>query len=103
MFAVIATGGKQYRVAPGDVIRVEKLNIDEGDNVDFVNVLMVDDGENTSVGTPYVDGGKVSGKVRSQGRAKKIEIIKFRRRKNYRKKLGHRQAYTEVEITTINS
>ncbi|MCP4406318.1 MAG: 50S ribosomal protein L21 [Gammaproteobacteria bacterium] len=103
MFAVIATGGKQYRVAPGDVIRVEKLNIDEGDNVDFANVLMVNDGENTTVGTPYVDGGKVSGKVRSQGRAKKIEIIKFRRRKNYRKKLGHRQAYTEVEITTINS
>lgn len=103
MFAVIATGGKQYRVAPGDVIRVEKLNVEEGDNIDFANVLMVDNGENTIVGTPYVEGGKVSGKIRSQGRAKKIEIVKFRRRKNYRKKLGHRQAYTEVEITTINS
>ncbi len=103
MFAVIATGGKQYRVAPGDVIRVEKLNVEEGDNIDFANVLMVDDGENTTVGTPYVEGGKVTGKVKSQGRANKIAIVKFRRRKNYRKKLGHRQAYTEVEITTINS
>jgi large subunit ribosomal protein L21 len=103
MYAVIASGGKQYRVAPGDVIRVEKLSAEEGSNVDFSNVLMINDGESISVGTPFVEGSSVTAKVKSQGRGKKIQILKFHRRKQYRKLTGHRQAYTEVEITAINS
>ncbi len=101
MYAVIATGGKQYRVAQGDVIRVERLDGEAGARVDFDRVLLVADGERLAVGTPYVAGGKVSGTIQSQGRAGKIEVIKFRRRKGYRRKQGHRQAYTEVQITDI--
>jgi large subunit ribosomal protein L21 len=93
MYAVIKTGGKQYRVAQGDVLRVEKLTADVGASVDFERVLMVADGDNISIGTPF---------IRSQGRGDKIKIIKFRRRKNYRRQMGHRQSYTEVEITGIH-
>ena len=102
MYAVIKTGGKQYRVAQGDILRVEKLTADVGASVNFDRVLMVADGDNISIGTPFIDGGKVTATIRSQGRSDKIKIIKFRRRKNYRRQMGHRQSYTEVEITGIH-
>lgn len=102
MYAVIATGGKQYRVAEGDVIRIEKLSAEEGAAVDFDKVLLVGEGGNVKVGTPYVEGCKVTATVKAHGRGKKIEIVKFRRRKHHRKHMGHRQDYTEVQITGIS-
>lgn len=102
MYAVIATGGKQYRVVLGDVIRVEKMTAEEGAEIDFSKVLLIGDGDNITVGTPHIEGSKVTGMVRGQGRGKKVEVIKFHRRKQYRRQMGHRQAYTEVEITSIN-
>jgi len=101
MHAVIKTGGKQYRVTQGDVLRVEKLAGDVGSSVDIEQVLMVTDGDDISIGTPFIDGGKVTAKVRSHGRGEKIKIVKFRRRKHYRRQMGHRQSYTEIEITGI--
>ena len=101
MHAVFTTGGKQYRVSEGDVLRVEKLATEEGGTVDFDQVLMVNEGDEVKVGTPYVAGGKVTAKVRSHGRHKKIHIIKFKRRKQHLKRTGHRQDYTELEITGI--
>jgi large subunit ribosomal protein L21 len=101
MHAVFSTGGKQYRVSEGDVLRVEKLATEEGTSVDFDRVLMVSDGDDVKVGKPYVAGGKVTAKVRSHGRHKKVRIIKFKRRKQHLKHMGHRQAYTELEITGI--
>lgn len=101
MYAVIKTGGKQYKVSKGDVLRVEKLNAAEGDAVEFDQVLMLADGDTVQVGKPLVEGGKVQAKVRTQGRGRKIEIVKFRRRKHHRKQMGHRQSFTEVEITAI--
>ena len=103
MYAVIQTGGKQYRVAPGDKLRVEKLSAAEGDSIEFDKVLMVGNGDDVKIGAPYVDGGKVTATVKSQGRGKKVEIIKFRRRKHHMKRQGHRQAYTEVEITDVSA
>jgi large subunit ribosomal protein L21 len=103
MYAVIATGGKQYRVATGDVITVEKIASEPGSEVQFDRVLMVGEGEQVTVGTPYVNGGKVSGKVLAQERGDKILVVKFRRRKHYRKQMGHRQHYTKVEITGISA
>ncbi len=102
MYAVIRTGGKQYRVAEGDTLRVEKLGIDEGGDVEFDQVLMVADGEDVKVGSPLLEGGKVSATVVSNGRGKKVKIIKFRRRKHHRKQMGHRQSYSEVRITGIS-
>ncbi len=102
MYAVIATGGKQYKVAEGDKLRIEKLPIEAGEAVEFDKVLLIADGDKISIGTPYVEGGKVSAKVSVHGRGKKIEIIKFKRRKHYRKRMGHRQDFTEVEITGIS-
>ena len=101
MYAVIKTGGKQYRVAEGDKLRVEKLPVGEGAVIDFEDVLMVADGDDVNVGAPSLKGAKVTAEVKTQGRSKKIEIIKFRRRKHYRKQQGHRQSYTEVVITGI--
>ena len=101
MYAVFETGGKQYRAAAGDVIRVEKLDLPEGETVEFDKVLLVSDGDEVKIGTPYLSGGKVSATIRAQGRHKKIRIVKFRRRKHSRKQMGHRQAYTELEITGI--
>jgi large subunit ribosomal protein L21 len=101
MYAVIKTGGKQYRVAEGDVLRVEKLTADVGASIDFERVLMVADGDNVSIGAPFIEGGKVTATVKSHGRGEKIKIIKFRRRKHYRRQMGHRQDYTEVQITGI--
>jgi large subunit ribosomal protein L21 len=101
MYAVIATGGKQYRVEQGDILRVEKLDAQEGDMVDFDQVLMLGAGEDVNIGAPYLQGSKVSAEVLGQGRAKKIEIIKFKRRKHHRKQMGHRQSYTELLIKEI--
>jgi len=101
MYAVIQTGGKQYRVQEGDVLRIEKLAGEAGSTVEFDKVLLMGEGEQVEIGAPFLDGRKVTGKVRSQGRGSKVEIIKLRRRKHYRKTQGHRQAYTEVEITGI--
>ncbi|GAB4356593.1 MAG: 50S ribosomal protein L21 [Gammaproteobacteria bacterium] len=103
MYAVIKTGGKQYRVSEGDVLRVEKLPADEGAVVEFDQVLLVSDGDNTTVGAPLVAGSKVTASVKSHGRGKKVKIIKFKRRKHHMKRMGHRQAYTEVEITGIQA
>ena len=102
MYAIIATGGKQYRVQEGDYIRVEKLAGEPGDKVEFNQVLLLADGADVSVGAPYVDGGKVSGEVEKQARAKKVEIIKFKRRKHHMKRMGHRQSFTQVKITGIS-
>ena len=103
MYAVIQTGGKQYRVAEGDKVRVEKLAADEGASVELDRVLMVADGDNVTVGKPYVEGGKVTATVKGHGRADKVKIIKFRRRKHHLKRQGHRQWYTELQITGINA
>ena len=100
MYAVVKTGGKQYRVAEGDTLRVEKLNI-EGDEVTFDQVLLVG-GDQVKIGAPLVEGAKVSASILRQGRAKKIIVFKKKRRKGYHKKQGHRQSYTEVKITGIN-
>jgi large subunit ribosomal protein L21 len=102
MYAVIKTGGKQYRVAKGDKLKVEKLPVEAGSSVDISDVLMVGDGDKVTVGTPLVDGGKVTATVVSHGRGKKIEIVKFKRRKHHQKRTGHRQDYTELEITDIS-
>jgi len=101
MYAVIVTGGKQYRVEEGEVLRIERLGADEGDTVEFDRVLMVGEGADVTVGTPVVDGARVSARVRSHGRADKINIIKFRRRKHYMRRQGHRQNFTEIEVTGI--
>lgn len=103
MYAVIQTGGKQYRVEPGQRIRVEKIDAEEGASVDLDNVLLVADGEDIKVGAPRVDGAKVTATVKTQGKAKKVTIIKFRRRKHSRKSQGHRQRFTELEITGITA
>ena len=103
MYAVIATGGKQYRVSEGQVLRVEKLDADQGASVDFEEVLLVADGDDVKVGTPRIEGARVTGTVRSHGRHKKIEIVKFKRRKHHMKRQGHRQWFTEVEITGIQA
>ena len=102
MYAVVKTGGKQYKVAEGQYLKVEKLDGNEGDNVELDQVLMIADGDNLKIGSPMIDGGKVTARIKSHGRGKKIEIMKFRRRKHHQKKTGHRQYYTEIEITAIN-
>ena len=103
MYAVIQTGGKQYRVSEGDILRVEKIDSEAGASIDLDKVLMVADGENIKIGTPYVDGGKVTAEVQEHGRGKKVKILKFRRRKHHLKRQGHRQSYTELKITGISA
>ncbi len=103
MYAVIKTGGKQYRVSEGDTLKVEKLDAEQGSTVDFEEVLMVADGDDIKIGAPLVAGGKVSATVEEHGRGKKVEIIKFKRRKHHMKRMGHRQAYTKLKITGINA
>ncbi|WP_456378801.1 50S ribosomal protein L21 [Thiolapillus sp.] len=102
MYAVIQTGGKQYRVSEGMTLKVEKINAEEGASVELDKVLMVADGDNVQVGAPYL-GGKVTATVKSHGKGKKVHIIKFKRRKHHLKRQGHRQQYTELEITGINT
>ena len=103
MYAVIKTGGKQYRVQQGDVIFVEKLNAQADEAVTFDEVLLVGDADQSKVGTPVVEGAKVQGKVLAQVKGKKIVVYKYKAKKNERKKQGHRQPYTKVEITGINA
>jgi large subunit ribosomal protein L21 len=102
MYAVIRTGGKQYRVTEGDRLRVERLPGDVGAEVEFSEVLMIG-GEKVAVGKPLVAGAKVKAQITAQDRGKKIIVFKFRRRKNYRRKRGHRQYFTELKITGIQA
>ena len=101
MKAVIVTGGKQYTVAEGDVLYIEKLGAEETATVKFEQVLAVLDGENTKIGAPVVEGAAVEAKVVKNGKAKKITVFKYKPKKNEKKKIGHRQPYTKVEITKI--
>jgi len=103
MYAVVVTGGKQYRVEQGSKVRVEKLSGEAGSTVTLDQVLMVGDGSDIKVGTPNVDGASVTAEIVGQGRGKKVEILKFRRRKHHMKRQGHRQAYTELKITGISA
>ena len=103
MFAVFQSGGKQHRVSEGDVVKVELLEGEPGAEVTFDRVLMVADGANVNVGTPYVNDGKVTAEVVRVDRGKKVRIIKFKRRKDYLKRQGHRQWFTEVKITGISA
>ena len=102
MYAVFRTGGKQYRASKGERVRVERLDAAVGDAVEFDQVLMVGEGAKIKVGSPLVSGSKVGAKVVAQGRDEKIIIVKFRRRKHYKRVQGHRQSFTEVEITGIS-
>ena len=101
MKAVIVTGGKQYTVAEGDVVYIEKLNAEAEEVIKFDQVLAVLDGENTKVGTPVVEGAAVEAKVVKNGKGKKITVFRYKSKKNEKKKMGHRQPYTKVEITKI--
>ena len=103
MYAIIKTGGKQYRVAEGDVIMVEKLAAEAGETVAFDEVLAVVDGANTKVGKPLVEGAKVTAKVEAQGKAKKILVFKYKAKSNYRRRQGHRQPFTKVVIEKIEA
>jgi large subunit ribosomal protein L21 len=102
VYAVFRTGGKQYRARQGERVRIERLKADVGDAIAFDEVLLVGEGASVKVGAPLVKGGKVEGKVVSQGRGDKITIIKFKRRAHYKRVKGHRQPFTEVEITAIS-
>lgn len=102
MYAIIQSGGKQYKVAEGDVVSLEKLPGEVGEKVEFDRVLMVANGEDISVGKPFIDGAKVSAELAEHGRGKKVKIIKFRRRKHSMKQQGHRQYFTKVKITGIS-
>ncbi len=103
MYAVIATGGKQYRVQQGETLRVEKLEAEPGKTVEFTDVLLVADGDNVKVGAPRVAGAKVTAEVVENGRGEKLIIYKYRRRKGYRRKNGHRQPFTALKITNISA
>ncbi len=103
MYAIIRTGGKQYQVAAGDTLRVEKLQGDVGDTVELADVLLVADGDDVKVGRPVVDGAKVVAKIAEQGKAKKVLVFKKKRRKGYKVKRGHRQQYTALTIEEISA
>jgi large subunit ribosomal protein L21 len=103
MYAVIKTGGKQYKVAAGEKLKIESMGVEVGEQVTLDQVLMVVDGANVSIGSPTVAGAKVEATVLSHGRGKKVKIFKLRRRKHYKRQQGHRQNYTEVVIGDITS
>ena len=103
MYAAIVTGGKQYKVAEGEFLKVEKLEVATGESLTFDRVLLVANGDDVKIGAPVVDGAKVTAEVVSQGRHDKIRIIKFRRRKHHMKRQGHRQWFTEIKITGIQA
>ena len=103
MYAVIMTGGKQYRVEEGDRLRVERLEVEEGAEIEIDRVLLVGDGDQVAVGRPFVENGKVAATVRGHGRTKKVKVVKFKRRKNYLRQHGHRQHFTELEIGSIST
>ena len=102
MFAVFQSGGKQHRVSQGDVVKLELLEVEPGEEVVFDKVLMVANGDDVSVGAPFVEGGQVKGEVLRNARDKKIRIIKFKRRKDYMRRQGHRQWFTQLKITGIS-
>ena len=102
MYAVIETGGKQYKVSEGDVIYIEKLDVEAGADIAFDKVLLIGEGSDVKVGAPVVDGVSVAGKVIKNDKAKKVVVYKYKPKKGYHKKQGHRQPYTKVEITKIN-
>ena len=101
MYAIIRTGGKQYQVAPGEQVRVEKLNGEIGDTVELNDVLLVANGEDVKIGQPVIEGAKVTAQIVEQGKAKKVVVFKKKRRKGYRVKRGHRQLFTALEIKEI--
>ncbi len=103
MYAVFSTGGKQYRASTGDIIKVEKLEAEKGATIELSSVLLVGEGENIKIGTPFLKGGKVTARVVEHGRGEKIKVLKFKRRKSYMKKMGHRQYFTTLEITGIDA
>jgi len=103
MYAVILTGGKQYRVKPGELLKVETLITEAGQEIQFDKVLMVQTDSGTKIGKPYLEGGKVTATVTAHGRHPKVKIMKFRRRKHHMKQAGHRQNFTEVKITGISA
>lgn len=103
MYAVIRTGGKQYRVKVGDTVKVEKLEAEAGKTIELTDILMLVDGDRISVGNPYLQGANVKARVTGHGRGRKVKIVKFRRRKHHRKQMGHRQAYTELSILEIKA
>ncbi len=103
MYAVIVSGGKQYRVKEGQTVRLEKLPAELGSNVEFDRILLVGKGDDIKIGAPVVDGAKVTGEVVEHGRGKKVTILKFKRRKHHMKRQGHRQSFTEVKITGISA
>jgi len=103
MYAVFRTGGKQYRAVKGDVLRLEKIEADEGSTVQFDDVLLIGEGADIKVGNPIIGGSSVSGKVLRQGKTKKVSVVKFKRRQNYLRQGSHRQFFTEVEITGISA
>jgi len=103
MYAVIATGGKQYRVTKDEVLRIEKLDAEPGSTVEFDQVLLVGEGADVKLGTPRVAGGKVVATVVRHGKGAKVSIVKFKRRKHYLRQKGHRQPFTEVKVTDINA
>jgi len=103
MYAVFKTGGKQYRAVMGEMITVEKIDAEKGATVELDQVLMVGEGEDVKIGAPYLEGGKVTARVVTHGRGDKVKIIKFKRRKHHMKHLGHRQYFTQLEITGIDA
>lgn len=103
MYAIIQTGGKQYRVKQGDMLKVETLAHEVGSTVEFNEILLLSDGENVTCGTPFVSNASVNATIVAHGRHKKIRIIKFRRRKHHMKRMGHRQNYTQIQITAIQN
>lgn len=103
LYAVIVTGGKQYKVFPGEYLKVEKIESPIGASITLDKVLMIMDGETINIGTPYIKEASVVAEVRNQARLKKVHITKFRRRKHHMKRMGHRQSYTEIKITEIKA
>ncbi|CAB1277514.1 50S ribosomal protein L21 [Candidatus Nitrosacidococcus tergens] len=103
MYAVIKSGGKQYRVQEGDTLKIEKIDADEGTQFVLDQVLLIASDGNTQIGTPYIENAKVDTTVKSHGRGKKVKIIKFRRRKHSKKQMGHRQYFTELHIDSISA
>lgn len=103
MYAVVVTGGKQYRVEEGQTLKVEKLEVATGESLTLEKVLLIGNGDQVTVGTPVVAGAKVTAEVVNQGRHKKVKILKFKRRKHHMKQMGHRQWFTEIKITGISA
>ncbi len=101
-YAIIETGGKQYKIAEGDVLSIEKIkDTKQGDTVTFDKVLLIDDGKTTQIGTPYIDGAKIEAELVEEGRGKKLHIMKFKSKSRYKRRLGHRQPYSKVSVKNI--